>query len=167
MAEIIENIDQTIRSTAGMEGEYLIFSVDEEEYGIEILKIMEITDMMPITTVPRTPEYIKGVINLRGKVIPVVDLRRRFGMNPIVYNERACIIVVEIEGQADSVLTGILVDTVRVVVNIKRKDIEKTPPFDARLNTDYIIGMTRMEEGIKILLDIDKVISAQEVEALF
>ena len=164
MAEVFKNIDQTICSTVGMEGECLTFIVDKEEYWIEILKIMEITDMMPITPVPRKPEYIKGVIDLLGKVIPVMDLRRRFGINPIDDNEGVCIIVVEIEGQRDLVMNGILVDRVCEVVNIKREDIESTSTFDTRPPTDCIIGVPVVDEGIKILLDIDKVISAKEVK---
>ena len=108
----------------------------------------------------------KGVINLRGKVIPVVDLRLRFGMESIEYTERTCIIVVEIEGQAGTVMIGIVVDAVSEVLNIKSEDIEETPTFGTKLNTDYILGMAKMEGGVKILLDIDKVLSADEVAAL-
>ncbi|MBW1717509.1 MAG: purine-binding chemotaxis protein CheW, partial [Deltaproteobacteria bacterium] len=97
--------------------------------------------MMPITPVPRTPDYVKGVINLRGKVIPVVDLRLRFGMDEIDYTERTCIIVVEIEGQAGIVLIGIVVDAVSEVLNIKGEDIEETPTFGTKLDTEYILGM--------------------------
>ncbi len=123
----------------------------------------EIIGMMPITTVPRTPEFVKGVINLRRKVIPVVDLRLKFGMEEIAYAERTCIIVVEISGQAGAILMGIVVDTVSEVLNIKGGDIEDTPVFGARLDTDYILGMAKINGGVKILLDIDKVLSDEEV----
>lgn len=122
--------------------------------------------MMPITSVPQTPAFVKGVINLRGKVIPVVDLRLRFGMEEMAYSERTCIIVVEIEGPAGTVMIGIVVDAVSEVLNVKGEDIEDTPTFGTKLNTDYILGMAKMEGGVKILLDIDQVLSADEVTAL-
>ncbi len=110
MAELAETMDQAVKVMAEKEGNYLTFTLDKEEYGISILKIKEIIGMMSITTVPQTPEFVKGVINLRGKVIPVVDLRLRFGMEGIDYTERTCIIVVEITGQAGTVMIGIVVD---------------------------------------------------------
>lgn len=166
MSEFVENIDNIVKTIADREGKYLTFTLAEEEYGISILKIKEIIGMMPITFVPQTPEFVKGVINLRGKVIPVVDLRLRFGMESIDYTERTCIIVVEIEGQADTVLTGIVVDSVSEVLNIKGEDIEDTPTFGTKLDTQYILGMAKMEGGVKILLDIDRVLSSEEVAAL-
>ncbi len=111
-------------------------------------------------------DYMRGVINLRGKVIPVVDLRLRFGMESIDYTERTCIIVVEIEGLAGTVMIGIVVDSVSEVLNIKGEDIEDTPTFGAKLNTEYILGMAKMEGGVKILLDIDRVLSAADVNLL-
>jgi purine-binding chemotaxis protein CheW len=138
----------------------------DEEYGIGILKIKEIIGMLPITSVPQTPEFVKGVINLRGKVIPVMDLRLRFGMPPIEYSERTCIIVVEIAGQAGTVQIGIVVDAVSEVLNIKRDDIEETPTFGTKLNTGYILGMAKMEGGVKILLNIDQVLSGDDLSLL-
>jgi purine-binding chemotaxis protein CheW len=163
MAEAAETINQAVNAMADREGKYLTFTLDEEEYGIGILKIKEIIGMMPITPVPQTPEFVKGVINLRGKVIPVVDLRLRFGMDSIDYNERTCIIVVEIDGQVGTVMIGIVVDSVSEVLNIKGEDIEDTPTFGTKLNTDYILGMAKMEGGVKILLDIDKVLTGKEL----
>ena len=122
-----------------------------EEYGIGILQIREIIGMMPITSVPQTPAFVKGVINLRGKVIPVMDLRLRFNMDSIDYNERTCIIVVEILGQSATVQVGIVVDSVSEVLNIKQDEIEDTPTFGTSLNTDFILGMAKMEGGVKIL----------------
>jgi len=148
------------------EGKYLTFSMAEEECGIGILKIKEIIGMMPITSIPRTPEFVKGVINLRGKVIPVIDLRVKFEMVSIDYTERTCIIVVEVQSQAGTVMIGIVVDSVSEVLNIKGDDIEDTPTFGAKLNTGFILGMAKMEGGVKILLDIDRVLSDQEVAAL-
>jgi purine-binding chemotaxis protein CheW len=148
------------------EGKYLTFSLAREEYGIGIRKIKEIIGLLPITTVPRTPAFVKGVINLRGKVIPVVDLRLRFEMEEIAYRERTCIIVVEIAAPGGAIPMGIVVDSVSEVLNIKQGEIEDTPTFGSRLDTEYILGMAKMSGGVKILLDIDKVLSPEEVSLL-
>jgi purine-binding chemotaxis protein CheW len=166
MTELAGKMDQAVKVMGDREGKYLTFSLAGEEYGISILKIKEIIGMMPITTVPRTPPFVKGVINLRGKVIPVVDLRLKFGMEEMGYTERTCIIVVETRGQSGSVLVGIVVDSVSEVLNIKGGDIEETPAFGARLDTDYILGMAKMNGGVKILLDIDKVLGTEEIVIL-
>jgi len=166
MSEVDQKIDQAVKVMADKEGKYLTFTLAEEEYGIGILKIKEIIGMLPITSVPQTPEFVKGVVNLRGKVIPVMDLRLRFGMTSIDYTERTCIIVVEIAGQSGTILVGIVVDAVSEVLNIKGDDIEKTPTFGTKLNTDYILGMAKMEGGVKILLDIDQVLSSDELSVL-
>ncbi|MBW1779641.1 MAG: purine-binding chemotaxis protein CheW [Deltaproteobacteria bacterium] len=157
---------QAVKAMANNDGKYLTFTLANEEYGIGILKIKEIIGMMSITTVPQTPEFVKGVINLRGKVIPVVDLRLRFGMEEIDYTERTCIVVVEIAAQSGTVMIGIVVDSVSEVLNIKGEDIEETPTFGTRLNTDYILGMAKIEGGVKILLDIDRVLNADEIHLL-
>ena len=166
MTDVDEKIDQAVKAMADKEGKYLTFTLSEEEYGIGILKIKEIIGMLPITSVPQTPEFVKGVINLRGKVIPVMDLRLRFGMPSIDYSERTCIIVVEIGGQVGTIPAGLVVDAVSEVLNIKGDDIEKTPTFGTKLNTDYILGMAKMEGGVKILLDIDQVLSSAELSLL-
>jgi len=166
MAEAAEAVKQRAEVKEDREGKYLTFTLAEEEYGTGILKIKEIIGMMPITPVPQTPEFVKGVINLRGKVIPVVDLRLRFGMEEIGYTERTCIIVVEISGENGTVQTGIVVDSVSEVMNIKGADIEDSPSFGTNLDTDYILGMAKMEGGVKILLDIDQVLSADEIAEL-
>ena len=166
MAEFTETMDQAVRAMADKEGKYLTFTMANEEYGIGILKIKEIIGMMPVTTVPQTPEFVKGVINLRGKVIPVIDLRLRFGMAAVEYTERTCIIVVEIQGQAGTVQIGIVVDAVSEVLNIRGQDVEETPTFGAKLDTDYILGMAKMEGGVKILLDIDKVLNSDALNLL-
>ena len=166
MAELAETMDQAVKAMADREGKYLTFIMANEEYGIGILKIREIIGMMPITTVPQTPDFVKGVINLRGKVIPVMDLRLRFEMEAIDYTERTCIIVVEIELNGRIVHIGIVVDAVSEVLNIKNEEIEDTPTFGTKLDTDYIFGMAKREGGVKILLDIDRVLSQDEVALL-
>ncbi len=164
--EETSKFDQAVKAMISREGKYLTFSLAGEEYGIGILKIKEIIGMMPVTPVPRTPSYVKGVINLRGKVIPVVDLRLKFGMEEAGYTERTCIIVVEIKSQGTAILIGIVVDSVSEVLNIKGGDIEETPTFGARLDTDYILGMAKMNGGVKILLDIDMVLSDKDIASL-
>ena len=166
MEEAITTMDQAVKAMTIKTGKYLTFFLEEEEYGIGILKVKEIIGMMPITSVPRTPEFVKGVINLRGKVIPVMDLRLKFSMGEIPYTDRTCIIVVEIDSQDATVLIGIVVDAVSEVLNITGDEIEDAPTFGSKLDTDYILGMAKMEGGVKILLDIDKVLSANEIEAL-
>ena len=148
------------------ESKYLTFSLAEEEYGIGILKIKEIIGMMPITSVPRTPDFVKGVINLRGKVIPVIDLRLRFSMPERDYTDRTCIVVVEIGTETMEMIIGIVVDSVSEVLNIKNEEIEETPAFGTSLDTDYILGMAKAEGCVKILLDIDTVLSSEEVAYL-
>ena len=150
----------------GREGKYLTFSLAGEEYGIGILKVKEIIGLMPITPVPRTPEHMKGVINLRGKVIPVVDLRLKFGMERGESTDRTCIIVVEIVSEGNKISMGITVDSVSEVLNVKAAEIEDTPNFGATLDTEYILGMAKAGQGVKILLDIDKVMTNEDVSPL-
>lgn len=153
---------QKVAST-GRGGKYLTFTLAGEEYGIGILKIKEIIGMMSITAVPQTPDFVKGVINLRGKVIPVIDLRLRFGMEPMEYTDRTCTIVVEIEGASGKILIGSVVDSVSEVLNIKNEDIEDSPSFGTRLNTESILGMAKVEGGVKILLNIDHVLNVEKM----
>ena len=162
MAELGKGRDSPAKGDGGQEGKYLTFALGREEYGIGILKVKEIIGILPITPVPRTPGYMKGVINLRGKVIPVVDLRLKFGMEEVGHTERTCIIVVEISQPNGAVLTGIMVDSVSEALNIKAGDLEDAPDFGAKLDTDYILGLAKMNGGVKILLHIDKVLENSE-----
>jgi purine-binding chemotaxis protein CheW len=166
MADTTEIMDQAMNAMTVKTGKYLTFCLKEEEYGIGILKVKEIIGMMPITSVPRTPDFVKGVVNLRGKVIPVIDLRLKFDMESISYTDRTCIIVVEMDSGQATVFIGIVVDAVSEVLNIKESDIEETPTFGTSLNTEYILGMAKMEGGVKILLDIDKVLSHEEINQI-
>ena len=166
METIANKMNQAVMVIDEKEGKYLTFMLADEEYGIGILKIKEIIGMMPITTVPQTPAFVKGVINLRGKVIPVIDLRLRFGMKAIEYSDRTCIIVVEIEGEAVNIMIGIVVDTVSEVLNIKKQEIEDSPKFGTKLDTDFILGMAKTEGGVKILLDIDRILKSEEIMLL-
>jgi len=159
-------MDQAAKAMVNREGKYLTFVLSGEEYGIGILKVKEIIGIMAITMVPQTPSYMKGVINLRGKVIPIVDLRLKFGMEALDYTEKTCIIVVEITNRSQKVMIGVLVDSVSEVLNIKGGDIEDSPNFGSRLNTDYILGMAKTGGKVKILLDIDRVLNSEEMREL-
>ena len=145
------------------ESKYLTFALSNEEYGIGIMKVREIIGMLPITQVPRMPAFLKGVINLRGKVIPVIDLRSKFGLGARDYTDRNCIIVVETAGGGGGLQMGIVVDSVSEVLNIRQADLAQTPSFGCKVNTDYILGMAKIGEGVKILLDIDKVLTDEAV----
>ena len=158
-----ETITTTLEDRAG---KYLTFRLANEEYGLEILKVKEIIGLMNVTELPHTPDYVKGVINLRGKVIPVVDLRLRFGLEEAEYTDKTCIIVVEIYENGTNAQIGVIVDSVSEVLNITAEDLEETPKFGMSLNTDYILGMAKKEGGVKILLDIDCVLSREEINAL-
>ena len=148
------------------EGKYLTFALGPEEYGLEILKVREIIGYMEITAVPQTPHEVKGVINLRGQVIPVVDLRAKFGMEAADVTDQTCIIVVEIAQQSRTFSTGIIVDRVQEVLDIAGKDIEQAPQFDASMRTDFILGMGKIGESVKILLDIDAVLGGNDLSGL-
>ena len=139
-------------------GKYLTFSLGKEDYGVGILKVREIIGVMEITAVPHTPRYIKGVINLRGRVIPVLDLRLKFGMEPQEYDERTCIIVVEMQGQNSAVQVGMVVDSVSEVLNVTAEEIEPPPALGSSSETDNILGMAKIKGEVKILLDVDRVV---------
>jgi len=148
-------------------GKYLAFHLGREEFAIQVLKVREIMGIQDITAVPQTPVFVKGVINLRGKVIPVVDLRLKFGLPEVEYTQRTCIIVVQIQGSDGNVsLTGIVVDEVSEAVNIAAGEIEDTPDFGDGVSTPYILGMAKSKGKVKILLDIDRVLQAQELDGL-
>ena len=140
-------------------GKYLTFVLAGEEYGIQILSVHEILGMLPATRIPRTPEHIRGVINLRGKVIPVLDLRLRFGMPAVEATETSCIIVVQVQGTQ----MGLVVDQVSEVTTIAHTDIEPAPSFGADVPTDFILGIGKAAGRVRLLLDIDRVLSTDEV----
>ncbi len=151
-------------TTPGKEGKYLTFALASEEYGVEILKVREIIGYIDVTAVPQTPYYVKGVINLRGQVIPVVDLRTKFGMETTDVTDQTCIIVVEIRRAGRTFNTGIVVDHVQEVLDIAGKHIEESPQFDASVNVDFILGMAKVEGTVKILLDIDRVLAGEGLD---
>lgn len=151
---------------AELAGKYLTFKLGQENYGIEILKVQEIIEILEITNVPRTPDYVKGVINLRGKVIPVVSLRLKFGLEEKEITRTTCIIVVELNCGDTQIKMGLTVDEVSEVLEIDGANIEPTPSFGTSVNTEFILGMAKVENSVTTLLDIDKVMSEQEIEIL-
>jgi purine-binding chemotaxis protein CheW len=163
MTETMIQTEQLRKAMLEKEGKYLTFALGPEEYGLEILKVREIIGYMDITSVPQTPHYVKGVINLRGQVIPVIDLRAKFGMETTEVTDQTCIIVVEISRDSHKFRTGIVVDRVQEVLDIAGEDIEKAPQFGQSVNTDFILGMGKIGESVKILLDIDEVLSSVDL----
>ena len=150
------------RSVAAVAGQYLSFFLAGEEYGLEILKVREIIGILPVTRVPRTPRYIRGVINLRGKVIPIIDLRLKLSMDAVEDDRETCIIVV----QARSVQMGIVVDQVSEVLDIVESEIEEAPEFGASIDTEYLLGLAKSGGRVRLLLDIEQVLSREEFAAL-
>jgi len=164
MEAVLEKQNDTRQPAEGsvdLGGKYLTFMLDEEEYGLEILKVREIIGLMDITHVPQTPDFVQGVINLRGKVIPVIDLRTKFGLERAEYNDQTCIIVVDV-----GMLMGIIVDTVQEVHDITAEDIEPPPQLGAAVDTNFILGMGKVKDDVKILLDIDRVLTSDELVEL-
>jgi purine-binding chemotaxis protein CheW len=147
-------------------GKYLTFMIGKEEFGVGVLKVREIMGIQDITAVPQTPPHLKGVINLRGKVIPVIDLRLKFGLPSIDYTQRTCIIVVQVKSGSTLLLMGIVVDEVSEVIAMAAGDIEDTPDFGANVATNYILGMAKGKGKVKILLDINEVLTSQEIQGL-
>jgi purine-binding chemotaxis protein CheW len=145
------------------EGKYLTFKLGREEYGLELIRVREIIALMEITPVPLAPDYVRGVVNLRGRVIPVIDLRRKFGMQPTEDNDRKCIIVCDVQRNAQPIQMSILVDAVSEVLHIGAADIEEAPTFTTPPEASFIRGIAKAKAGVKILLDIDIVLSAQAV----
>ncbi|HSJ08578.1 MAG TPA: chemotaxis protein CheW [Longimicrobiales bacterium] len=143
-------------------GRYLVFVLGSEEYGIEVLKVREIIGPLPITRVPRMPEAVRGVINLRGKVIPVVDLRVRFGLEAVDHGARTCMIVV----QTAATEFAAMVDRVCEVAIIAEDDIEDTPAFGAAVDTDYLLGVAKVGSRVRLLLDIERALSQHELVSL-
>lgn len=149
-------------SKAGKEGKYLTFVLGDEQYGIEILIVREIIVVVDITSIPNVPNFVKGVVNLRGNIIPVIDLRLKFGMPEKDYDKETCIIVVNLHGR----LTGIVVDTVSEVLGIQENEIDDPPSFGSSVETDLIIGMGKVKEKVIVLVNLENIISHEARETL-
>ena len=151
------------KALTALAGKYLTFKLDVEEFGLEILKVQEIIKMMDITRVPRTPAFVRGVINLRGKVIPVVDLRLKFEMDRREGTDKTCIIVVTVRRGGGAVVMGIIVDEVSEVLDVAGGSIEPAPEFGGAVDTSFILGMGKVGDRVVTLLDVDKVLSSSDL----
>ena len=145
---------------------FLSFTVDNENYCIDILKVKELMGMTTITPLPRTPQFIRGVINLRGQIIPIIDLRLKFGLSFQEYTKRTCIIVVEVSYEGENILMGLVVDAIQDVVSIPEEKMSKIPYINAKIRSEYIKGIADTPEGMKIILDVLKVLSDEELAAV-
>jgi purine-binding chemotaxis protein CheW len=153
---------ETVRRKALTGPRYLSFFLNNEEYCIDILKIKEIMGMIPVTPVPQTPDFIKGVINLRGQIIPIIDLRLKFEMEEKIDTRRTCIVVVELPFEGKLVYMGIVVDTIKEVISIPPENISNVPYINAKIKSEYIKGIAEVSDSIKIVLDITKVLTSSE-----
>ena len=151
---------------ASLAGKYLTFELGEETYGVGILKVQEIIKMQEITKVPRTPDYVQGVINLRGKVMPVVSLRRLFGMEEAEATRDTCIIVMQVRKGETSVILGVIADKASEVLEIGGDEIEPAPSFGSQVDTHFILGMAKTKDSVKILLDADKLVDKETMSSL-
>ena len=165
-------LSDALNDSGEKENKFLTFCLGQEEYGVEILRVREIIGIIGITPLPQMPEYVKGVINLRGKIIPVIELRTKFALPSVEYTEATCVIVVEVseENDSDHFQMGVIVDSVSEVLDIDRDDIEPAPRFGSALKTEYILGMGKVsdddKEKVIILLDIDKVMTQEDLADL-
>jgi purine-binding chemotaxis protein CheW len=167
-----QNVLEAPSGTLGMAGagvhggKFLTFQLEGEVFGLEILKVQEIMGLIPITRVPKTPTFIRGVINLRGKVIPVVDLRLKFNMNQNEDTERSCIIVVQVAKDGNRITMGTIVDEVSEVLDIQSTQIENSPEFGTSVDTSFILGIGKVGQKVVLLLDVDKVLSVDDSDAV-
>jgi purine-binding chemotaxis protein CheW len=159
--------DSKAEAARSLGGKYLTFILGRASYGIDVLKIREIIRLVEFTSVPQMPDFVRGVINLRGKIIPVVDLRLKFRLSSAESTERTCIVVVQVEiTHGAKALVGLVVDGVEEVVNIGHNDIEEAPDFGTKLDTNHILGMAKIKGAVKTLLDINRVMAAETLAAL-
>jgi chemotaxis signal transduction protein/ABC-type nitrate/sulfonate/bicarbonate transport system substrate-binding protein len=159
-----QQIEDTTKAALDKEGKYLIFALNGQDYGVSITSVKEIIGMLPIRSIPQAPDYVKGVVNLRDKVIPVIDLRLKFGMAPQAYHDRTCIVVLDLIGPNGHVQSGMVVDSVAEVLNIRTQDIEDSPAFGLNAETDFILAMAKFDESVKILLDADLLFKAEAAQ---
>jgi purine-binding chemotaxis protein CheW len=148
-------------------GRYLTFRCGSESYGIRVLSVREIIRQAPITSVPRTPEYVRGVLNLRGRIIPVIDLKQRFGQGVAELGDRTCIVVVQISyASRDTIQMGLIVDAVEEVANISQADVAQTPDFGSNVDTSFLLGMAKVGGAVKALLNLDCVLTGEQIDGV-
>src|ERR1700730_6038697 len=146
--------------------QYLTFMIGAEEYAVSLLKVKEIIEYDTITEVPKTPEWVRGVINLRGNVVPVIDLAVKFRLAPSVAGKLTCIVITEVQCEGEATVMGVMADAVRQVIDLKPQDIEVPPTFGTRVKVDYLLGMARSGKKFCLLLDTEKVLSTDDLLGL-
>ena len=149
--------------TSTFEGKYLTFNLMDEFYGVNVEHILQIIAIPDITKIPKTPNFVKGVINLRGKIIPVIDLRLKFKLPEQAYNDRTSIVIIKIKSEQSEIFIGIIIDKVLEVLDIHAEDIENTPTFGVKLDTEFILGMAKVKNKVVTLLNIDKILTETEL----
>ena len=155
----------TMETQAGS-NQYLTFNLDGEMFALPVTQVREILEFTPMTRIPQTPDYMRGVINVRDKVVPVIDMRTKFGLAQIAETVDTCIIIVHVQIEGESTMVGALVDSVQEVLELSADQIEAPPRMGARLNTDFLHGMAKIEDDFAMILDIDKVFSSDELAIL-
>jgi len=167
MTQLNRQTDKSADANAqAMAGKYLTFHLDQEVFGLEIMKVQEIIGLQPITHIPQVPGYVRGIINLRGRIVPVIDLRLRFGLPAVADTGKSCIIVVDVRAAARSLSVGLLVDEVAEVLHIAANSAEHVSHFAGNIAMEYILGVGVVQDAVKMLLDIDKVMTFEEVKAI-
>ncbi|MBF0361291.1 MAG: purine-binding chemotaxis protein CheW [Oligoflexia bacterium] len=154
------NNNNSVRAQAG---KYLTFRLADEEYGLEILKVQEIIGLMAVTRVPKMPKFVRGIINLRGKLIPVIDMRTKFLLPEVEDTEKTCVIVVQTQTKDEKLIMGIIVDTVSEVLNIVQNELEAPPSIGSKLDNEYMLGIGKVHNRVVILLDLDNVLCESEL----
>jgi len=146
-----------------LEGKYLTFNLMEEFYGVNVEHILQIIAIPEITKIPKTPDFVKGVINLRGKIIPVIDLRIKFKLPEQQYNDRTSIVIIKLKTKQSEIFIGIIIDKVLEVLDIHNEEIEDTPTFNVQLDTEFILGMAKVKNKVVTLLNINKILTETEL----
>jgi purine-binding chemotaxis protein CheW len=165
-AEKIKEVAENTGQVKSLAGKYLTFRLANENYGLEILKVQEIIGILKVTRVPKMPEFVRGIVNLRGKLIPVIDMRSKFGLQMQEDTEKTCIIVVQFGHKEQMLTIGVIVDSVSEVLNIKEDQLEPSPSIGSTVETDFILSIGKVGEKVIILLDIDRVLTGEETHQL-
>lgn len=166
MPQDSNTLQESQRDLADLAGKYLTFEIGDESYGLQILRVQEIIKMQEITKIPRTPDFVEGVINLRGKIMPVIDMRKAFAMEEKETSRNTCIIIVQAQRGETSAILGVVVDKVAEVLEIAAEEIEPAPSFGSQVETQFILGMAKSKDSVNILLDINKVVDEEMLSSL-
>ncbi|GMR19947.1 MAG: chemotaxis protein CheW [Gammaproteobacteria bacterium] len=146
--------------------QFLTFLLAEEEYGVDILRVQEVKGWTPVTCIPQSPEYVRGVLNLRGTIVPIIDLRMRFNIDTVEYTRTTVIIVISVESEDSDRVIGVVADGVSDVIDVVQEKIKSAPDFGTKVHTDFISGLATIDEKMIMLLDIDKLLTADEIKGL-